>query len=87
MAKAQKTQRDPRGRKTNPRGKVRSNGLHEDQWTRIVAEGSEQGRDGAGQLRYIVDWYFLAKEQAVERQEGKFSQEEEFSKLKKSKSK
>lgn len=74
-----KAQEETRGRKPNPRGKIRSNGLFETQWDRIVADAESQGIDANVLLRRQVDWYY----DALERQEGKFAQKVEFEKLEK----
>ncbi len=83
----QKKQRNPseletRGRKRNPRGPILPNGLFKEQWARIQKDASAQGIDSAVLQRRIVDWYY----DALEKQDGSFSQEVEFEKLEKAKS-
>jgi len=68
MSKTQLNHRDPRGRKTNPRGRIRTNGLFEEQWKRILNEAGDQGVEGAFKLREIVDWYFAAKDQEAKQE-------------------
>lgn len=66
-----------RGRKPNPRGAIASNGLFVSQWKQIKADALAQGIDANVLLRRQIDWYY----DALEKQDGKYSQKEEFEKL------
>ena len=73
----EQAQVETRGRKPNPRGAIVSNGLFEEQWAKIQSDAKVQGIEGAVLLRRVVDWYY----DALEKQDGKYSQTAEFEKL------
>jgi len=74
---SKQAQVETRGRKPNPRGTIVSNGLFEEQWAKLQSDAQSQGIEGAVLLRRIVDWYY----DALEKQDGKYSQKAEFETL------